>query len=277
MVCCSNGVPQSCRSELNELESAIVRSGLVPIWSDYIYQKDSIFSGSASQRADSLMSFYRNPQIKVIFDVSGGDIANEILPLLDFEQIAASGKYFWGYSDLTVIVNGIYAKTGRESVLYSVRNLAKSHGHEQTERFKASVLEGKEDLFSFSWDFIQKRQMKGIVAGGNIRCFLKLAGTEYWPSMEGKILLLEALGGTIPQMVTYLNQLKQLGVFEQISGILLGTFTQMEKESCRPAMADLVKEYAGRELPIACTGEIGHGSDAKAVVIGREYCFAEKP
>lgn len=34
--------------------------------------------------------------------------------------------------------------------------------------------------------------MQGIVVGGNIRCLLKLAGTEYWPDMNGKILLLES-------------------------------------------------------------------------------------
>ena len=35
-----------------------------------------------------------------------------------------------------------------------------------------------------------------------------LAGTEYWPNMNNKILLLEARSGTIGQMTTYLSQLK---------------------------------------------------------------------
>ena len=40
--------------------------------------------------------------------------------------------------------------------------------------------------------FLQGSKMQGIVVGGNIRCLLKLAGTEYWPDMNGKILLLES-------------------------------------------------------------------------------------
>lgn len=35
-----------------------------------------------------------------------------------------------------------------------------------------------EDLFEITYRFIQGREMQGIVVGGNIRCFLKLAGTE---------------------------------------------------------------------------------------------------
>ena len=62
--------------------------------------------------------------------------------------------------------------------------------------------------------------MDGIVLGGNIRCLLKLAGTEYFPDMKDKILLLEAMSGQVPQMVTYFSQLQQMGVFEKVKGIL---------------------------------------------------------
>ena len=56
------------------------------------------------------MNFYQDREIQMIFDISGGDIANEILPYLDFEVIAENPKPFWGYSDLTTIMNAIYAK-----------------------------------------------------------------------------------------------------------------------------------------------------------------------
>ena len=70
-------------------------------------------------------------------------------------------------------------------------------------------------------------------------------------------------------MAAYLSQLNQLHVFDQINGILLGTFTEMEKNRFSPAVEELVKQYAGERLPIAKTGEIGHAKDAKAAVIGK--------
>lgn len=276
IVACSNGQPQKNREKLDKLYSTLSELSLTPVFGDCIYEKESVFSGTGEERANVLMDFYRDREIQAIFDISGGDIANEVLPYLDYEQIAESDAVFWGYSDLTTVINAIYAKTGKKSVLYQVRNLISKDAPEQIANFSASLFQGTSDLFFFQYEMIQKESMQGILVGGNIRCFLKLAGTEYWPNMNKKILLLESLGGLVPQMTAYLNQLKQIGVFEQINGILLGTFTKMEEEEAIPTMIELVKRYAGTELPIAKTPEIGHGTNTKGIMIGQEMKFSKK-
>lgn len=276
IVGCSNGQPQNNYEKLNRLYDTLSELGLTPMFGDCIYEKESVFSGTGEERANVLMDFYRDREIQAIFDISGGDIANEVLPYLNYNEIAKSDAVFWGYSDLTTVINAIYAKTGKKSVIYQVRNLISKDAPEQIANFSASLFWGTPDLFSFHYEMIQKESMQGILAGGNIRCLLKLAGTEYWPDMKGKILLLESLGGLVPQMTAYLNQLKQIGVFEQINGILLGTFTKMEEEEAIPTMIELVKRYAGTELPIAKTAEIGHGTNAKGIVIGQQMEFKKK-
>lgn len=268
IVCCSNGLPPERKETMEKLSAYLRGAGLTPVPGSFLYQKHSVFSGTGRERAESLMNFYRDPEIRVIFDVSGGDLANEILPFLDFDRIAESGKEFWGYSDLTTVLNAIYAKTGRSSVLYQVRNLISDQGKIHAKAFENTLFEGTDELFDISYEFLQQDCLEGILIGGNIRCLLKLAGTEYWPDMDGKILLLEALGGDVPKMATYLSQLNQLHVFDQIGGILLGTFTEMEKNGYSPSVEELVKQYTGGKLPIAKTWEIGHGKDAKAVRIG---------
>ena len=271
VVCCSNGLAPSSREQMILLKETLERVGIEPVFSEYIYARDSSGScGTARERARVLMDFYRNPEIQVIFDVSGGDMANGILPFLDFQVIGESRKLFWGYSDLTVIINAVYARTGRPSVLYQVRNLLYSHRDRQITDFRRTLMERKDDLYRFSYDFLRGSHLKGVVVGGNIRCLLKLAGTPYWPDMQDKVLLLEARGGTVPQLSAFLSQLDQMGVFQKISGVLLGTFTQMEKEGCRPAMEALVMQYAGQDIPVVKTYEIGHGTDAKGIMIGKE-------
>lgn len=274
IVCCSNGQPVDNREKIIQLQETLKSIGLIPVLSKHIYQNDSVFCGTAKERAESLMKFYQDSEIKAIFDISGGDLANEILELLDYDQIAATDKMFWGYSDLTTIINAIYAKTGKSSVLYQVRNVVYHHKEEQLYNFRESIIHEKNNLWEFPYRFVQGEQMEGIVIGGNIRCLLKLAGTEYWPDMTDKILLLEAYSGKIPQMVTFLNQLKQIGVFRKVQGILLGTFTQMEKEECSPDIVQLVKQYVGNEIPIVKTQKIGHGTDAKGIIIGeyKKWC-----
>ena len=270
IVGCSNGQSVSYKEKLIRLDKTIRQIGLIPVWGDYIYEKESVFSGSANERADSLMKFFRDDEIKAVFDISGGDIANEILPYLEYDEIAQSEKVFWGYSDLTTVINAIFAKSGKKSVLYQIRNLIYDDAQNQIQNFTNTVMNGASDLFDFSYSLIQGKELKGIVVGGNIRCLLKLAGTKYWPDMDGKVLLLEAYGGDVPKMVTYLNQLKQMEVFEKISGILLGTFTYMEKEKCRPQIIDLVRKYAGNEISLEYTSEIGHGTNSKGIIIGEE-------
>lgn len=276
IVCCSNGEPKYYKEKLKRLHEILVGMGLVPVWSDYIYEQDTVFSGTASQRARSLMEFYQDDEIKAIFDISGGDIANEILPYLNFEVIAKSDKQFWGYSDLTTIINAIYAKTGNTSVLYQIRNMLYDFSDRQIADFSGTVMEQKKDLFDIDYQFLQGQQMCGVLVGGNIRCLLKLAGTPYMPDFTDKILLLEARSGGIPQMVTYLSQLKQMGVFSKVTGVLLGTFSQMMKEEAKPTIYELVKQYAGDAVPIAYTMQIGHGTDSKGIVIGKEYILESK-
>lgn len=275
IVCCSNGQKRTYVEKSKLLENTLIDIGLQPMFSDYIYEQDNIFSGTAKERAKALMDFYKDDEIKAIFDISGGDIANGVLPYLDYEVISNSQKLFWGYSDLTTIINAIYAKTGKVSVLYQVRNLIYDCKEEQIANFVNTAMNDGTDLFDIDYRFVQQRKMQGIVVGGNIRCFLKLAGTEYMPDLEGKILLLEGFSGDVAKMETYLCQLQQIGAFDNIAGILLGTFTEMEREKYMPNIETLVKNIVRDDVPIAKTENIGHGIDSKAILVGQELCLEE--
>ena len=110
--------------------------------------------------------------------------------------------------------------------------------------------------------------MEGVVVGGNIRCFLKLAGTPYFPKLKDKLLMLEAYGGEAEQIITYFSQLQQIGAFEAISGIILGTFTKLEEKQADPVVYELLKSFISKELPVIKTPQIGHGKDSRAILIG---------
>ena len=268
IVACSDAQKEEYRKQNEELIRFLESNGTQPVMSSCIYEKkDSVFSGSPKEKASQLMKMFTEPDIEEIYDISGGDMANQMLDDLDYRIIAESKAVFWGYSDLTTVINAIYTMTGKASVLYQVKFMTSfgTSAELQRERFQ-----NRDELFSPAFEFVQKDDMSGIVVGGNIRCFLKLAGTRYFPALENKILLLEALGGEVPQMATYLASLKQIGAFEKVNGIILGTFTTMEKNHCVPDIITLVKEYAHPETPIAVTKDIGHGDNTKAIFIGKE-------
>lgn len=86
-------------------------------------------------------------------------------------------------------IKAIFAKTGKKSVLYQVRNIIGADAENQLANFTNTILNDRMDLFSFNYELVQKEEVKGVVVGGNIRCLLKLAGTQFWPDMNGKVLL----------------------------------------------------------------------------------------
>ena len=266
LVVCSNGKNIEDKDRLEKLESILVEMGFVPIFTKYIY-KDKFGRGAKAQvRAEELMSFYENKEIKAIFDISGGDIANEVLDYLDYDVIKRNYKPFFGYSDLTTVLNALTGKTNEINYLYQILNIIESD--KIRENFEDTFLKNNQTLFDVKWRFLQGSNVKGEVIGGNIRCFLKLAGTKYFPEAENKVLFIEGLGTSIEGLVTHLAQLKQIGVFDKISGLLIGTFTKIEKEISEEELFELVKKYIPEHLPVVKTSEVGHAKDSKVLKIG---------
>ena len=266
LVVCSNGKAREDKVKLDNLEKTLLDLGLVPVYSNYLYKDEFGRSASSEIRSEELMRFFTDKSIKAIFDISGGDLSNEILDYLDYDIIKKNIKPFFGYSDLSVVLNAIMAKTGEPTYLYQVLNIIRNR--DIRNRFEKTVLYNKPDLVNISWEFFQGEEISGIVAGGNIRCFLKLAGTQYFPDLENRVLFLEGLGTTVETLITHLTQLKQMGVFDKISGLLLGTFTNIEKIYNKNDIYSIVKDFIDKDLPVAKTSEVGHDINSKMLTIG---------
>lgn len=262
LVCCSNGIDRKQENDLKKLEHELYQLHIDVQWSPFIYQDKSIKSASAQDRANIINQMNQDDSIDAIMDISGGDIANEILEYLDYTCLK---KPFWGYSDLTTVINAIYSQTKRESVLFQIRHLVDNPL--QIDRIQNKT------LFDIDYQILQGKAIQGIVVGGNIRCLLKLAGTPYFPDMKEKILLLEAYSGDEAKIITYFNQLKQMGVFQQINGLLLGTYTQYFQKQTIIDLFELIKEYLPEDLTVVYSPDIGHSINAKAIMIGKEYQF----
>lgn len=287
----SNAQSPDQKELITQLIELCKELGLQVLCSPILYEINTPYALVGKQKADVLMNYYKNDSVDAIIDISGGDLANSILPYLDYEVIKQNPKPYWGYSDLTSVLNAIYQKTGNIGVLYQFKNLMWDQTQVQIGRIK-QLLMGDKELFQPEYHFLNGTSMEGTLIGGNIRCLLKLAGTPYMPELAGKILLLEGMGGGVEQYATYLSQLLELPSFSQLNGILLGTFTNMEAKQLKPTVEEMLQSMlqlkdtqalcgtpnsAGTSkitnLPIAKTMQIGHGSDSKALIIGKYYQF----
>ncbi|EJT6559161.1 LD-carboxypeptidase [Clostridium perfringens] len=275
IISCSNGLSIKNKNIIDELKLNLKSLDIEMVEGDTLYAKEyNLFSGTGEEKARALEKLFLDKDIKMIFDISGGDLANEVLDFLDFNLIKENPKPFFGYSDLTVLLNAIYSQCDITTYNYQLRNLIGKFKEEQMQNFKASFIEGKENIFNLDYKWINGSHLEGIVVGGNIRCLLKLAGIKYMPDFKDKILFLESFSGNSAKMVTYITQYKNLGVFNQVKGIILGEFTEMEREDLKPDIVEILKRVIGEiNIPILKTSDLGHGADAKCIPIGKYLIF----
>ena len=175
VVRCSDIRKQKEQAEIDSLCGFLSENGAKVIRGNYLYE-----NVSSSLLAAELMRCYKcKPDM--IFDISGGDSSEQLLPYMDFELISSSDAVFYGYSDLTVILNAIYAKTGKASVLWQARNIIRDKGGRAKDMF-LEALGGGRELFFPDIKLLRGNVPAGTVVGGNLRCFLKLAGPNTFPT-----------------------------------------------------------------------------------------------
>lgn len=240
------GLSNPLSHQVDDLIAYFENKGVTVYVSKYLYNQ-----ASGKEKAEELKEFY-NMNVDYIFDVSGGNLSLDTLFYIDFRSIKDSDTIYMGYSDNTTIINAIYTMTHKYSYLYQPRYF----------------LRHTKDLEAFDASYIQGENLEGTVIGGNIRCFLKLAGTTFFPDVRDKILFLESFSGDKYLIESYFAQLRLLGVFSKIKGLVLGSFTELEKKDSVLEIA--LKYYDG---VIIKTNDIGHQPNSKSLKIGAQYKF----
>lgn len=275
IISCSDGHNPKNSATIENIEAVLQSLGLQTKIAKTLYQRDNTpFSGTPMERGQELMELFTDSDIKAIIDISGGDTANQLLPYLDFHIISMHPKPFFGISDLSVLLNAIYACAGLPTYHFKIATMIGEHGLEQINLFKKLFLEINESpnkFSTFKYSFLRGNRINGTVIGGNMRCFLKLAGTPYLPDPNNKVLFLESLGGGTNRMASLLAQLEQIGYFKRCNGIILGTFTELESKKTQPTIEELTLEITTQyQLPIIKTNQLGHGSNGHCLPIGLE-------
>ena len=271
LVGCSNPLKGAYRPVIDQLVKILEDWGLEVVVSQFL--TDDTLIGRGEKRARELESFFLDPEMGHVFDISGGDLANTVLGHLDLGKIKDSQAVFYGYSDLTTILTAL-AKNGNQAVNFQLRNCLVNKDLLKSGYFDR-LLAGKEETKELEVAFVRGKEMAGPVYGGNLRCLLKLAGTPYWPDFTGSILLLEAYRGKPELVASLLEQCRETGIFNQISGVLLGTFSELDTLKASQLPEEILLDLLPANLPIAKTEFIGHRPDAKAIRLGQECAFKE--
>ncbi|MFP4423739.1 MAG: LD-carboxypeptidase [Candidatus Woesearchaeota archaeon] len=241
--------------------------------------KYGVSAGEPKERASDINQMFLDPSIKAIWCAQGGDTANQVLELLDYETITNNPKIFIGLSDNTTLLNGIYKKTGLVTFHGPDAKAGKTSEYFDSEysheEFKRRFIKGSKNIGERDTKIIRPGKAKGILLGGNLRCLLKLAGTGYMPDFTGAILLLEDYSSNIKSTLFLLTQMRQMGIFDKISGVVTGQIYGMDTEKqydgkgnriyFEEILLDITSDY---NFPILKVDAFGHKCPSTFLPIG---------
>lgn len=262
-------------------------------------------SASPRERADDINRMYADPEIDAVLTTIGGYGANHILEHLNLDVIAAAPKFLIGYSDTTVIQAALWQSLGLTSIagpalLPQFGEFSGLHPFtaEALDRIirqpePPGVLPASRRMVAEiqRWDFDDSRPRReepvsgprslglgvaeGWLAPVNLESLLALAGTIWFPDLDGALLVLEAAEITAaPRLHQGLQQLRHLGVFEKLAGLIVGRFDP--RSNCPPELLDAcLRDVLGSSrLPVVCDLDFGHTDPLLSLPWGVEAYLA---
>ena len=256
-------------------------------------------ASDAQSRADDLNSAFADPSIRAIFASIGGDDSIRLLPFLDEAVIAANPKILMGYSDTTTLLAAVRrfgmvtfhgpAIMAGFSQMAGLPPAYAAHVHDllfesgpayvyvpyegyvegyPDWRDPANVGRANELLPDDGWRALQGTgQVTGELFGGCLEVLDWLRGTSAWPvgdEWAGRLLFFEPSDEkpTPLQVARILRSFGVLGIFDQVTGILVGRardHSAEEKSALEETIRMVIREEFGRpSLPIVANLPFGH-------------------
>jgi muramoyltetrapeptide carboxypeptidase len=259
-------------------------------------------SDTAVNRAADLHAMFADPGVSAIICTIGGNHSCHLLPLIDWNLIARNPKIFMGSSDITVLNNAIWSRTGlatfngpslmtdwaeypsmpalsRDSAL-AVLTCPEPPGalpvaSEWTDEFLD--WETGEDLTrrrvhrpASGPRWIRPGDATGTLVGGCLESLQHLRGTPWWPDMTGAILFIETSEDCAgPEAVdAMLMDYQNMGVFDAIAGLLVARPYGMDDETAEEFWRVIDARTARFSFPVVGDLDFGHTSPQMTVPVG---------
>ncbi|PKM93609.1 MAG: hypothetical protein CVU84_14665 [Firmicutes bacterium HGW-Firmicutes-1] len=251
---------------------------------------------SLEDRLEDFEAAFNDERISLIMPIFGGYNSNELLKHLDYGKINRSGKTIIGYSDITALLNAINMKTGNKMLHgISFSSFCDPNIFDEVVNIFLKIIEGEkniilespeycaEDLWflkkkygprekykNTGWRIVKEGEAEGELVGGNIDTLLTLLGTEFFPNMDNKILLIEAEFNQNPKkFMQMLTQLMQMGCLSIIKGLVVGAFSRTNL-LYEPNVLDemLIRYTKGYNYPIISNTHFSHIDPIYTIPIG---------
>ncbi|HKG18587.1 MAG TPA: S66 peptidase family protein [Candidatus Limnocylindrales bacterium] len=231
-----------------------------------------------------LTDLFRDPDVRAIWSLSGGQFALSYLDEIDYEVIGANPKPLIGMSDIAVLNLAIHSRTGlvtfhADSVVYGLSDwgeLANEDRARQAEAYRR-VLTSTEPIGLLpalsEWETWRAGTAEGPLVGGMLNRLVRIQASPwaFGPErFDGAILFLEDYNAPTIRVWNDLQALRLSGIFDRIAGLIIGPIEGISiLEGTEKTLRDVVLDVVGeRGLPILANVNCGHAGPNVPLPLG---------
>jgi len=240
-------------------------------------------SATGPEKGQDINALFADSKVKAIFPTLGGHTANQVLPYIRWDVIRDNPKVFCGFSDSSVLLNAVFAKTGLVC-FHTLCDVVFGYGIFGTGKLQTDGKYTRENLKKVLmtpaplgpipqlnvWEGLRSGVVDGTLLGGNLSTIRSLIGTEYEPNWEGAILFLED-SAEPHRWDQQLGHLELAGVFRKIGGLLVGNCERPDLfypdgyQTLREIVARYCEQYA---FPVVYRADFGHNIENCTLPVG---------
>jgi len=276
--------------------------GLKVTFSKHIMETDELLSSSIESRIEDIHDAFLDKNVKAIFTVLGGFNTNQMLKYIDWDIIKNNPKIFCGYSDVTILNNAIYQKTGLvnyygphystfgqklyfdytlnylKKCLFSEEKLSVTLSSDWSDDPWYINQENRSLIKNKGYLIINDGEAEGTILGGNLCTFNLLQGTEYFPTLDNNIILFLE-DDELSNPVTFDRDLQSLihqPGFEMVKGLVIGRFQKTSNMLDENLIRIIKTKKELNGIPIIANVDFGHTDPKITFPIGGEVKIIAK-
>ena len=273
---------------LDRAKVALESLGLKVAFSKNAFSQSQRGCPTDDEKVEDLHAAFMDENVKCILVAIGGFNSNQMLGKINWQIIKDNPKIFGGFSDITVLNHAILTKTGL--VTYAMPNFycfgLPPEADYSLEYFRwclfldqpaEFVVQQSEIFYDLPWNYdevsprqalenngprvVQSGSAEGVMIGGNLCSLNLLNGTEYFPKIEGDIILCieDDSYDSIPETFErHVQALMQQPFFCQVKAILVGRF-QGESRATDDMIRDIIlSKNIDPTIPVVVNLDFGH-------------------
>lgn len=196
----------------------------------HVLARSAFFAGDHRARLADLNSMIRDESVQAIFCARGGYGSVYLIHGLDYKTLQRRPKIVMGASDLTVLLNHVYSKTGLITFHGPMvaTNFSQSMAAIHLDSFYRLLMRergrrtGRWAILLHARGVLNRGIAHGRLVGGCLSLLVSTLGTPYEIDTEGSILFIEDVNEPPFRLDRMLRQMLDAGKLGRVQGLIFG-------------------------------------------------------